>query len=273
MRIYMSCDAEGVGGVADWEHCGRGNLDYKMGRLLMTKEVNAAVEGALAAGAKEVVVSDSHEKMINLLPEELHQQAFLVQGTHKPMSMVTALDDSFDAACFIGYHARAGTQGGILSHTYTSILIDVIINGKHVGEPELNGYLAGWYGVPLVFLSGDEAAAREIKSFNSKIVTVATKTGLARRASMARHPEKTRNLIRKGVERAIKQHKDIKPLKARKPTRLEMHFWMVEMADLVEILPGVERIGSRAVQFKNKDFSAVYGMFLSMMRIAGTART
>ena len=163
MNVYISCDAEGVAGISDWEQCVPGQKDYKLGRELMVGEVNAGIEGALVAGAKKIVVNDSHATMINLIPEELHPRALLLQGSEKPMSMVTGLDNSFDAVVFIGYHSMAGTSAGILSHTYTSIITEVRINGRQVGEPELNAMMAGWYGVPVVFLSGDESATKEIK--------------------------------------------------------------------------------------------------------------
>jgi D-amino peptidase len=271
MKIYISCDAEGIGSIAEWEQCGRNKKDYNIGRELMVGEVNAAIEGALAGGAKSIVVCDSHEKMINLEPEKLHPAAQLVQGSFRAMSMVTGLDNSFDAAMFIGYHSMSGTQGGTLSHTYTSILTDVIINGKNVGEPELNAMMAGWFGVPLIFLAGDEAATKEIKRFIPKIETVATKKALGRRASMSRHPEENRARIKKGAEKALTKIKQIKPLVPRKPIKLGVNFWMVDMADVCEVIPGVKRTGSRSVEYKSDSYWDIYGMFLTIMRVAAGA--
>ncbi len=271
MKIYISCDAEGVAGVADWEQCVQGKNDYQIGRDLMVGEVNAAIEGALNAGAKTIVVNDSHARMINLKPEDLHPSALLLQGVYKPMSMVIGLDKSFDAALFIGYHSRAGTTGGVLSHTYTSILTDVYINGDRVGEPELNAMMAGWYGVPLVFLSGDEAATKEIKQFIPNIVTAISKRGMGRRAALSIHPSESRKAIKKGVEKALKNYKEIKAIRVRKPIKLGVDFWMVEMADLVSVIPGVKRTGDRNVEYKSNDYGEIYGMFLTIMRIASLA--
>ncbi len=268
MKVYISCDAEGIAGIADWDQCLRDKMDYKMGRELMTKEVNAAVEGALAAGAKQIIVNDSHDGMINLLPEELHPEALLLQGRFKPWSMVEGLDDSFDAAVFIGYHSMAGTQGGMLSHTYSSIATEVRINGRAVGEAELNAMMAGWFGVPLVFLSGDEAAAREIKSFIPNIVTVATKKGLGRRTGLTIHPGVARQQITRGVERALKNLKQIKPLCPQKPITLQINFYIAEMADVTAIIPGIKRVGGRTVEFKSNSYRDIYGMFLTILDIA-----
>lgn len=272
MNIYISCDAEGVAGIADWEQCVPGEKDYKLGRELMVGEVNSAIEGAISAGAKKIVVNDSHATMLNLIPEKLHPSALLLQGSEKPMSMVTGLDDSFDAAIFIGYHSMAGTSAGTLSHTYTSIITEVRINGKPVGEPELNAMMAGWYGVPLVFLSGDESATKEIKKFIPGIVTVTTKKGLGRRVALSIHPAESRRLIRLGVERALKRYKEIKPLRPKKPIKLSMELWMVEMADLASVIPGVLRTGSRSLEFKSNDYTEIYGMFLTIMRVASRVK-
>lgn len=272
MKIYISCDAEGVAGIADWEQCLREKYDYKLGRELMTREVNAAIDGALAAGATEIVVNDSHERMINILPEELHPQAQLLQGRIKPMSMVEGLDGSYDAALFIGYHSMAGTPGGMLSHTFSSIITEVRINDTAVGEPELNGLMAGWYGVPLVFLSGDDAVTKEIKKFIPNIITVVTKKGRGKRVGLTIHPEEARRKIRHGVESALRHYKEIKPLRPKKPVTLQLDFWLVEMADLVAVIPGVKRKSSRTLEFKSNNYVDIYGMFLTFLRVALLAR-
>src|SRR2546426_9539670 len=158
---------EGVAGVVHEAQTDPTNpafaAEYGRFRRLMTGEANAAVEGALAAGATRVVVNDSHWFMRNLLAEELHQAAELVSGDPKPRSMVQAIDAGFDAALFIGYHARAGTRNAILDHTYADRIHEVRLNGKPVGELGLNAALAGALGVPRALLSGGSAGATEAK--------------------------------------------------------------------------------------------------------------
>src|SRR5256884_1380679 len=163
MRVYISVDMEGIAGVVHESQTDPTTpefaAEYGRFRRLMTAEANAAVEGALAAGATRVLVNDSHWFMRNLLAEELHQAAELVSGDPKPRSMVQDIDGGFDAALFIGYHARAGTRNAILDHTYADRIHDVRLNGKPVGELGLNAALAGAPGVPVALLSGASARA------------------------------------------------------------------------------------------------------------------
>src|SRR5205823_11155188 len=167
MRVYISVDMEGIAGVV---HEGQTDptdpacaAEYARFRRLMTAEANAAVEGALAAGATRVVVNDSHWFMRNLLAEELHQAAELVSGDPKPRSMVQAIDAGFDAALFIGYHARAGTRNAILDHTYADRIHEVRLNGRPVGELGINAGFAGVTGVPVALVSGDSGLAAEAR--------------------------------------------------------------------------------------------------------------
>src|SRR5213076_11274 len=158
---------EGIAGVvhesqtdpADPAHA----AEYGRFRRLMTAEANAAIEGALAAGATKLVVNDSHWLMRNLLAEELHQAAELLSDDPKPQSMVEGIDGGFDAALFIGYHARAGTRHAILDHTYADRIHDVRLNGRPVGELGINAAFAGVAGVPVALVSGDSAVATEAK--------------------------------------------------------------------------------------------------------------
>src|SRR5256884_715772 len=171
MRVYISVDMEGIAGVVHESQTDPTTpafaAEYGRFRRLMTAEANAAVEGALAAGATRVLVNDSHWFMRNLLAEELPQAAELVSGDPKPRSMVQGIDGAggggFDAALFIGYHARAGTRHAILDHTYADRIHEVRLNGKAVGELGLNAGLAGGPAVPLALVSGDPPLPAEAK--------------------------------------------------------------------------------------------------------------
>ena len=155
MRVYISVDMEGIAGVVHESQTDPTTptfaAEYARFRRLMTAEANAAVEGALAAGATRALVNDSHWFMRNLLAEELHEAAELVSGDPKPRSMMQEIDQpgGFDAALCIGYHARAGTRNAILDHTYADRIHEVRLNGKPVGELGLNAALAGVHGVPV----------------------------------------------------------------------------------------------------------------------------
>src|SRR3989475_11899904 len=167
MGVYISVDMERIAGVVREPQTNpgdpRGASEYARFRKLMTAEANAAIEGALEAGASQVLVNDSHWFMRNLLAEELNQAAVLVSGGPKPRSMMEGIDGGFDAAFCIGYHARAGTRNAILDHTYADCIHEARLNGRPVGELGLNAALAGGFGVPVVLVSGDNALAAEAR--------------------------------------------------------------------------------------------------------------
>ena len=185
MRVYISVDMEGIAGVAHEDqtdpiaprHAG----EYNRFRRLMTNEANAAILGALEAGAKAVLVNDSHWLMRNLLAEELHPAAELISGGPKRLSMVEGIDAGFDAAMFIGYHAQAGTRHATIDHTYTSRVHQARVNGQAVGELALNAAMAGLHGVPVALISGDQALAAETRALlGSDVETVVVKHAVGR---------------------------------------------------------------------------------------------
>src|SRR5437763_13065390 len=180
--------------------------EYGRFRRLMTAEANAASEGALAAGASKIVVNDSNWFMRNLLAEELHQAAELLSGDPKPRSMVEGIEGGFDAALFIGYHARAGTHHAILDHTYADRIYEVRLNGKPVGELGLNAALAGVHGVPVALVSGDAALAAEANDLlGGGVSTVIVKEAVSRHAARSVAPALPCRMIRDEVTRALKR--------------------------------------------------------------------
>ncbi len=203
MRVYVSVDMEGIAGVVHESQTDPTDpacaVEYGRFRCLMTAEANAAIEGALAAGAKNVVVNDSHWFMRNLLAEELHEAAELVSGDPKPHSMMQGIEAGFDAALFIGYHARAGTRNAILDHTYADRIHEVRLNGKPVGELGLNAAFAGAHGVPVALVSGDSALATEAKDLlGDDVAAVVVKQAVSRHAAQSVAPAAACQLIRDG---------------------------------------------------------------------------
>src|SRR5690349_1260963 len=185
MRVYISVDMEGVAGVVHEDQTDpidpRHAAEYNRFRRLMTAEANAAVEGAMLAGANRVLVNDSHWLMMNILAEELHPAAELLSGNPKARSMVEGLELGFDAAMFVGYHAMGGTGQAIIDHTYTSRVHEARLNGRPVGELALNAALAGTYGVPVVLVSGDQAVAEEAHApLGTAVETVVVKHAVGR---------------------------------------------------------------------------------------------
>lgn len=269
MKVFISVDMEGVAGVSDWDHCERDKLDYGMGRELMTGEANAAIEGALAAGATDIVVADSHGKMFNLFPEKLHPAARVMQGKARPLSMMQGIERGpYAALALIGYHGKAITKGGILAHTYSGGIRSVTMNGIVIGEIGLNALLAEYYGTPLVFVAGDAAAANEAQKLIPGIGTVATKEGFGKKASLSMHPSKSRELIRAGVEKAMKAKAPARPKKwPASPFKMEIVMMKEEMLDLCQMIPGMKRVNDDTIVFEHADYLTVYGAFLCTMRL------
>jgi D-amino peptidase len=203
VRIYISADMEGITGLVDAVDVQPGGADYERGRVMMTEDVNAAVRGALAAGATDVLVNDAHGPMRNLLPDRLHPAARLVRGKPKPMSMLEGLDGSFSAALFVGYHARAGTLG-VLSHSFLGHEVeDMWLDGRLAGEIGLTHATAAALGVPVVALTGDDAACSEMAEWAPGVAGVAVKKARDRFAAELVPVADARQEIEKTVAAAL----------------------------------------------------------------------
>ena len=203
MRIYISADMEGITGVVDAGDVQPGGSDYERGRVMMTEDVNAAVRGALAAGATEILVNDAHGPMRNILPDQLHAAARLVRGRPKPMGMLEGLDSTFDAALCVGYHARAGTLG-VLSHSFMGHEIeDMWLDDRPTGEIGLTHAAAAALGVPVVVLTGDDAACAEAADWDRSVRTVTVKQARDRFAAELLPVPEARQEIEKTAAAAI----------------------------------------------------------------------
>ncbi len=272
MRVYISVDMEGVAGVVhedqtdpiDPRHAG----EYNRFRRLMTAEANAAVEGALAAGAERVLVNDSHWLMLNLLAEELHPAAELLSGGPKARSMVEGVDGGFDAALFVGYHARAGVGHAIIDHTYTSLVYEARLNGRPVGELAINAALAGTYGVPVALVSGDQALAAEARDvLGASVETVVVKHAVGRFAARSVAPSEACRLIREGATQALRRPHA--PFRFPAPVHLEVDFALTQMADMAELVPGSVRTAGRTVTYTHEDYREVFRAWRALYNLAG----
>jgi D-amino peptidase len=260
MKIYMITDLEGVSGVINSaDYAGPEGRYYELAKILTTMEVNAAVEGALEAGATEILVVDGHGHgaIAQML---LHAEATLLAG--RPLGYPFACDDTFDAAMMVGQHAKVNTDGGHLCHTGSFAIEDLSINGVSVGEAGCNMLFAAYYGVPTVMLSGDEAACREVIGLVPDIETAPVKAGIKRGSASALTaednrlfngaaihlaPEKARQLIKAKARRALERVRDIEPFWLEPPYELasvlrpseaggEMRTARAEADDLIELL-------------------------------------
>jgi D-amino peptidase len=271
MRVYISVDMEGVAGVVhedqtnpiDPRHAG----EYNRFRRLMTSEANAAVEGAVLGGAKTIVVNDSHWQMRNLLPDELHPAAELLSGGPKLRSMVEGVEAGFDAALFVGYHARGGTKHAIIDHTYTSNVHEVRLNGQPAGELAINAALAGTYGVPVAMVSGDQALAAEAKELlGATVEAVIVKHAVGRFAARSVHPGESCRRIREGATAALRRSH--RPYVLSAPITLDVEFALTQMADMAELTPGSVRTGGRTLQYRHDDYREVFRAWRAFYNLA-----
>ena len=269
MKVFISADMEGITGVVHFEQVLPEKEEYKRARELMVGDVNAAIEGALEAGAKEIIVNDSHNKMTNIILSQLNPTARLISGDDKPLCMMQGVEGC-DGVLFVGYHAKIGTLHAILDHTYYSSMVNCVrLNGTEVGESEINAVLAGHFNVPVVFLSGDEAVCHDAKSFiGEHLETVIVKKAVGRTAADCLHPEKSHQLIREGVKKSLGRLPSAKPLYINLPVTFEVEFFTTEMANQASIYPFAERINGRTVKVQGKTVLEGYRAFISILGLA-----
>jgi len=272
MKVYISVDMEGIAGISHPNPTGRSDSGYPAAVELMVGEANAAIEGALAAGADEILVNDSHGGMYNLRPADLHPAARVLQG-QKAWSMVAGAgpEAGFDVALFVGYHARAGHPTGTIAHTYSDRPTLSQLNGRPVGETGLNAAILGAWGIPVGLVAGDDALAGEVADWLPWAERVVVKTGFGGNAAASVHPTIARDLIRGGAERAVQRAAagDLQPLVVGPPVVVEVDYRNAIAADYAAIVPGAERVGDRGVRFEAPDAETAYRAFLAGVRLAG----
>ena len=273
MKVWISVDMEGIAGVNHPGPTGSGHDRYPAMVDLMVGETNAAIEGALAGGATEVVVNDSHGSMFNLLPADLHPAARVIQG-QKVWSMVQGAgpDAGVDVALFVGYHARAGHPTGTIAHTYSGRPIETRLDGRPTGEYGLNALVLGAWGVPVGLVAGDDALAEEVADWLPWAERVVVKKAHGRSAAASLHPTVARDLIRPGSERAVRRAVagELSLLQVSSPVVIEVDYELGLYADYAALIPGSERVGVRGVRFTFDDPVLAYRAFLAGNRLAGT---
>jgi D-amino peptidase len=268
-KVYISVDMEGVSGVVHADHTGRDGKDYDLARRLMTLEANAAIEGALEAGAEEVVVNDSHGTQRNLLPELLDQRAKLITGSPKPQTMMAGLDDTFQAVLCVGYHARAGSEG-VLDHTISGRVVhDIQVNGQSQGELGLNVGIAGNYGVPIVLVTGDSTCSAQAQELIPGVEVATVKEPLTRYAARCLSPERAQALIQQQAKRAVERSDDIAPVSHTAPVTIRLQFVNSGMADIAQWVPGVERLDATTVSYTSDNFLEAFQCVRVLILAAG----
>ncbi|MDF2815329.1 MAG: D-aminopeptidase [Paenibacillus sp.] len=234
MKIYVSVDMEGIGGIALAEHLKRGDFFYQEGRHLLTQETNAVVEACIEAGATEIIVKDAHGSGYNFLPELLHPGAEYCMGASPISERFPGLDASFDGAFLIGYHGMAGTIRSIRDHTFSSASYQhVELNGVPVGEIALDGHLIGEKGVPILLVTGDDSTCREAAATLEGVVVYETKRAVARHAALMKAPQRVRSEMKEAVKKAIQglETNKPKPYVIPGPYELLVRYMSTDLAD------------------------------------------
>jgi D-amino peptidase len=277
MRVYISVDMEGIGGVNHPNPTGRGDSGYAAAVDLMVGETNAAIEGARAAGATDVLVNDSHGGMYNLRPIDLDPAARVLQG-QKAWSMVAGAapgpadgGPAFDVALFVGYHARAGHPTGTIAHTYTGRPVETRLNGRATGEYGFNALILGAWGIPVGLVAGDDALAAEVAEWLPWAERVIVKEAHGSSAAASLHPGRARDRVRAASQRAVDRARagELRILEVDQPVSIEVEYRRGLEADFAAIVPGAERVGDRTVRHTG-DATTAYRGFLAGVRLAST---
>ena len=273
MRVLISVDLEGIAGVVHPADTMLEGIEYERARRWMTAEANAAIEGAFAGGATEVVVNDSHGHMRNLLVEELHPSARLIRGALKPLCMLQGLQPNCDAVFLVGYHAMAGTGSGILNHTFSgSAVYRLSLNGRSVGEVGFNAALAGAQGSPIALVSGDSILSREVHELLPWAESVVVKNSITSWSAESLSPSESQNLIRTAAEQALRRLPAMQPLPLPAPIRMEVALFRPAFADYIAIIPGVERVDGTTVAFTAEDMLTINRAWVTMLNVMPMAR-
>jgi len=248
-RVFISVDMEGITGVVQPSQLGPAGFDYGRAREWMTAEVNAAIEAATAAGATGFVIADSHGNAQSLLIDKLPPAVQVVRGFPRPLSMMQGIDETFAAVIFIGYHASEMTPEAVRGHTFSSArLLGVTINGVEVSEGMFNAAIAGHFGVPVIFVSGDRKAVTQLQQAAPGVVGAIVKEPLGYHSAMTVTPERGRQMIGEGVRKAFAARSTITPYTIKSPLQFEVGFKLTLDAERASYIPGLTRAGAHSVR-------------------------
>lgn len=258
LKVYISADMEGVAGVVTGDHLGPSGFEYQEAREWLTAEVNAAIRAARGAGATEIVISDSHGNGENILLDRLPTDVRVVRAWPRPLMMMEGIDESFDAALFIGYHASTTNPRGVRAHTMSSgNLTGVKLNGVAVPEAVINAAIAGHFGVPVIMISGDDAIAEEATELLGDLEVAVLKESRGFHSALTVMPEEGQRMVEEAAARAFRRLDDFEPYRIREPVAVEISFKNYLPAELLAFLPDVERLDSHTVGWRGADMTQV----------------
>ena len=258
LKVYISADMEGVVGAVTGDQLGPTGFEYGRFREFMTNEVLAAIEAAREMGATEILVSDSHGNGENLLIERLPADIQLVRSWPRPLMMMEGIDESFDAAIFLGYHSSTTNTRGVRAHTMSSAnLTAVRLNGIEMLEAGINAAIAGDFGVPVVMISGDDAVVDEARAVIGDMEGAVVKWALGFHSARTIMPEAAYDLIREKTRAALARLDDFQPYVLEGPIELEVSFKNYMPAELMSYLPIVERVDAHTIRFVGRDMTEI----------------
>ena len=258
LKVYISVDMEGIAGIVTADQLVPTGFEYAKAREFMTGEALAAVAGARDAGATQIVVSDSHGNGENLLIDKFPPDVTIIRSWPRPLMMMEGIDSTFDAAVFIGYHASTTNPAGVRAHTISSAhLAAVELNGTAMPESGINAAIAGYFGVPVVVISGDNVAVSEAQTLIGPMEGAVVKRAISFHAAATMTPEAAQNLVRQKVKAGVQRRASLKPYVMRAPVRLDVTFKNYTPAEMLTFLPSVQRTASHAIRFEGKDILQV----------------
>ncbi|SHJ18331.1 M55 family metallopeptidase [Lutispora thermophila] len=260
MKVFISADMEGITSTIKWEECNANDKFYSIFAEQMTDEVVAACEGAIAAGADEIVIKDAHNGATNIDITKLPDCAKIIRGwSGHPYTMVEGIDSTFDAAMFVGYHSAAGREGNPLSHTMTRKPLYIKINGEYASEFMLYSFAAAYEGVPTVFLSGDKMLCEDAAKMHPGVHTVAVKEGQGASA-MCMSTKKSLRLIREKAEQSLKQNLNKARISLSDKFNVDICFKDHMQANKMSFYPGMKKLDNNRLLYETDDYFEVLRM-------------
>jgi D-amino peptidase len=267
VRVHVISDMEGIAGIVKWQQVAGGEKLYEEGRVLYTEEINAAVRGARAAGATEIVVMDNHgaggEYSFNSLVPDLLDPACEYVVQEEWTEYVGFLESGCDACLLVGMHAMAGTADGVLSHTVSGqAWRSLRFNGRFVGETGINAALCGQWGVPVVLVTGDRAVCVEARGLlGDGLTTVEVKEGIGRYAARMKTPLRARELIEEGARKSLLDLSAVVPYDPGRPSEIEIEFMTPDRLQEYANRKGVEVTGACSLVVRGDDWWTAWSSF------------
>jgi D-amino peptidase len=264
-KVFISADMEGISGISASDQLSATGAEYNRSRRMMADDVNAAIKGARRGGATDIVVNDSHGSMRNLRLEDLDPQVRLISHSFKKSGMMEGLDDTFDAVIFIGYHAKAGHPSGLFAHTGSGVVRDVRVNGASLGEGGLNTMVAAWYGVPVVLVTGDDVAVKQVAEVARDARAVAVKRAINPRAVELRPFREVHQEIEEAAFAGVRGATRFPPRRSTS-YRVEVQFQDLAIPEVAQNLPTMDRPAPDTIAFTTDAMPKAYTLIRLLYR-------